>query len=62
VVATLRQYTRDIGKNLVMSVEPAMAEEQRWKRGKGRIDGSGPRAGASDCAGQGQFGHKYGTA
>jgi hypothetical protein len=46
VVATLRQYTRDIGKNLVMSVEPAMAEVQRWKRGKGRIDGSGPRAGA----------------
>jgi 1,4-dihydroxy-2-naphthoyl-CoA synthase len=43
VVATLRQYTRGIGKNLGMSVELVMAEEQC------RIDSSGPRAGASDC-------------
>lgn len=34
MVATLRQYTRDIGKNLDMSVELAMAEERAWRRGR----------------------------
>jgi hypothetical protein len=45
VVASLRQYTRDIGKNLGTSVELTVAEEQRWERRKKRIDSSKPKSG-----------------
>jgi hypothetical protein len=45
VVATLRQYTRDIVKSLGMSAELAVTEEQRWRRGRGRIDSSEPKGG-----------------